>query len=146
MKKNFWKVNLWSLVIGVALWTLMMLEFWCWMEPTDALGFSLLILIGAVPLAALILSAVNAYHKGFRFSVLAIPLVSFVSGAFAIYFTFYFANLLLNGKNPFDGMGEYIKDVVLGGDSYGLYWAVVSVVGILLGWIAKAIKNIRKQR
>ena len=146
MKKNFWKVNLWSCVIGVALWTLVMLEFWCWMDPADALGFSILILLGVVPLVTLILSAVNAYHKGLRISVLLMPVVAAITGAFAIYFTFHLANILSNGKNPLDGIGDYIREVVLTDSSYGLYWAAVSAVGILLGWIVKFIKNIRKQR
>ena len=146
MKKNFKKLNWVSALIGVVLWTLVMLEFWCWMDPADALGFSILILLGVVPLVTLILSAVNAYHKGLRISVLLMPVVAFISGALASYFTFHLANLLSNGKNPLDGIGDYIREVVLIGDSYGLYWAAVSAVGILLGWIGKAIKNIRKQR
>ena len=72
MKKNFKKLNWISALIGAALWTLVMLEFWCWMDPADALGFALIILMGAVPLVTLILSAVNAYHKGLRISVLSI--------------------------------------------------------------------------
>ena len=146
MKKNFKKLNWVSALIGVVLWTLVMLEFWCWMDPADALGFSILILLGVVPLFTLILSAVNAYHKGLRISVLLMPVVAAITGAFAIYFTFHFANILSNGKNPLDGIGDYIREVVLTGDSYGLYWAVASVAGILVGWIAKIIKNIRKQR
>ena len=146
MKKNFRKLNLWSLIIGAALWTLVMLEFWCWMDPADALGFSFLILLGAVPLITLILSAVNAYHKGLRISVLLMPVFAFASAIFAAYFTFHLANLLSNGKNPLEGIGDYIRDLILSGDSFGLYWAVASVAGILVGWIAKIIKNIRKQR
>lgn len=146
MKKNFWKVNLWSCIIGVALWALVMLEFWCWMEPTDALGFALIILMGVVPLVTLILSTVNAYHKGLRISVLLMPVFAFASAIFAAYFTFHLANLLSNGKNPLEGIGDYIRDLILSGDSFGLYWAVASVAGILVGWIAKIIKNIIKQR
>lgn len=146
MKKNFKKLNWISALIGAALWTLVMLEFWCWMDPADALGFALIILMGAVPLVTLILSAVNAYHKGLRISVLLMPVFAFASAIFAAYFTFHLANLLSNGKNPLEGIGDYIRDVVLTGDSYSLYWAVASVAGILLGWIGKAIKNIRKQR
>ena len=146
MKKNFLKLNLWSLLIGAVLWTLTMLEFWCWMEPADALGFALLIMLGAFPLLTLALSAVNAYHKGFRLSVLAIPLVAFVSGALGSYFTFHLANLLSRGINPLDEIADFIRHSVLTGDTYGLYWAVVSVVGILLGWIGKTIKNVIKQR
>ena len=94
MKKNFKKLNWVSALIGVVLWTLVMLEFWCWMDPADALGFSILILLGVVPLVTLILSAVNAYHKGLRISVLLMPVVAAITGAFAIYFTFHLSYVI----------------------------------------------------